>query len=190
MDMSKNNQIIASLSIFLAVFFVFDLLFHFILVPFDQLTFSVMNLKGDIDFTNIGFFNLFLRGVSLFGIIFHAQYRRYYYGVGLFLIAVTTTYLMVDSLWVFWNYLSLYGYWFLTLMITILLMIRVFNPSLLPSLQTWLFYGSWISMVIIALVYIDIMGLNWPREFVYAYFQRIFFEGLYFVVGYYVLKKD
>jgi hypothetical protein len=97
---------------------------------------------------------------------------------------------MVDSLWVFWNYLSLYGYWFLTLMITILLMIRVFNPSLLPSLQTRLLYGSWISMVIIALVYIDIMGLNWPREFVYAYFQRIFFEGLYFVVGYYVLKKD
>lgn len=188
--MKKNQQIILGLSLLLSFFFVLDIGLHFILVPLEQLSFSVYNPKGDIDFINLGFINMLLRGVSFFGIVLNRRYRRYYYGVGLLLIAATTLYLMIDSLWVFWNYLSLYGYWLLTLVLTILLGIRIFKPRFLKSYEVYLLAAGWVSMGIIALVYIDIMGLDWPCEFVYAYLQRIVFEGLFFVLGVYVLQKE
>lgn len=188
--MNKNQQIILGLAILLSFFFVLDIGLHFILVPLEQLKFTVYNPKGDIDFINLGFINMLLRGISFLGIVLNRRYRRYYYGVGLLLIASTTVYLMIDSLWVFWNYLSLYGYWLFTLVLTILLGIRIFKSHFLKSYDVYLLIAGWLSMGIIALVYIDIMGFDWPREFVYAYLQRIVFEGLFFVLGVYVLQKE
>ena len=188
--MNKKQQIILGLAVLLSFFFVLDIGLHFILVPLEQLRFSVYNPKGDIDFINLGFINMLLRGVSFLGIVLNRRYRRYYYGVGLLLIASTTVYLMIDSLWVFWNYLSLYGYWLFTLILTILLGVRIFKPHFLKGFDVYLLKAGWVSMGIIALVYIDIMGMDWPREFVYAYVQRIVFEGLFFVLGAYVLQKE
>jgi hypothetical protein len=188
--MNKNQQIILGLALLLSIFFVLDLTLHFVLVPIEQLNFSLYNPKGDIDFTNLGFINMVLRGVSFIGIVVNQRYRRFFYGVGLALIASTTVYLMVDSLWVFWNYLSLYGYWFFTLFLTILLTIGMFKPKHLKSYDSYLLLAGWVSMGIIALVYMDIMGFDWPREFVYAYVQRIVFEGLFFVLGVYLLRKE
>jgi hypothetical protein len=186
----KQNKLISILSIFIFMFFLADVGLHFLIVPIDSLTFSVMNWKGDIDFVNIGAINILLRLLSLGGIVFFSSYRRPAYVIGLVLSLVTTVYLMVDSLWVFWNYLSLYGYWFWTLLLMIALFLAVWKPQWIRPYVKHLRIASWASMVIIALVYIDIMGFDWPYEFVYAYFQRIVFEGLYFVLGFYLLFQE
>jgi hypothetical protein len=89
---------------------------------------------------------------------------------------------MIDSWWVFENYVLLYGYWTLILIsmgvVTWLIQTKRISTTSLK-------YVAVVSVLLsffIVLVYVEIMGWEWPREFVYAFFQRVLYEPMFIVL--------
>lgn len=181
---SKLISLQQYLALFIFIVFIFDTLFHFVLVPIDQLEFTWISFKGDIDFTNIGFFNLVIR-LMIYGLLtFKPQWIAKYLPLNLFVVALPTLYLMVDSWWVFENYLLLYAYWFMILILMVYLTFIILRKQLNHNRLNILFFSSLFLSLFIVLVYVEIMGWSWPREFVYAFFQRVIYEpGFICLIG-------
>ncbi|MFZ9139148.1 MAG: hypothetical protein ACO207_01700 [Bacilli bacterium] len=184
MNKTKLKSLHLYLALFIFVVFIFDTLFHFVLVPFEQLEFTWISFKGDIDFTNIGIFNIVIR-LAIYGLLaFKPLWVGKYLPLTLLVIALPTLYLMVDSWWVFENYLLLYGYWFLVLILIVYLTFIIQRKQLNAKRLNIVFLSSLFLSFFIVLVYVEIMGWSWPREFVYAFFQRVIYEpGFIFLVG-------
>ena len=184
MDKLKLKSLQKYSALFILIVFIFDTLFHFVLVPIDQLEFSWINFKGDIDFTNIGLLNIVIR-LTIYGLLaFKPKWIATYLPLTLFVIALPTLYLMVDSWWVFENYLLLYAYWFMILILMVYLTFIILRKQLNAKRLNIVFLSSLFLSFFIVLVYVEIMGWNWPREFVYAFFQRFIYEPSFiFLVG-------
>jgi hypothetical protein len=178
MTMKEKQHLLLfkGLAISLFIIFILDTLMHFVLVPWDTLNITWISFKGDIDFTTIGIINVIIR-LGLYGwLAFLPQIANKWLPLTLSVMIGTTLYLMVDSWWVFENYMLLYGYWFSLLVVSGWVVYARKKPTAQKSLiMNWISIGL---SVFIAIVYIDIMGLQWPREFVYAYFQRVVYEPL------------
>ena len=178
MTMKEKQHLLLfkGLAISLFIIFILDTLMHFVLVPWDTLNITWISFKGDIDFTTIGIINVIIR-LGLYGwLAFLPQIANKWLPLTLSVMIGTTLYLMVDSWWVFENYMLLYAYWFSLLIVSGWVVYARKKPTSQKSLiMNWISIGL---SVFIAIVYIDIMGLQWPREFVYAYFQRVVYEPL------------
>ncbi len=178
----SNFQRYLSLGIFFI--FIFDTLFHFILVPFNSLEFSFINPKGDIDFTNMGVLNILLR-LLIYGLLaFQPNLIKKWLPLSFLIVILPTLYLIVDSWWVFENYLLLYGYWTFLLIfmgvVTYLIQTKRMEVAILKYVAILSVFLS----LFIVLVYVEIMGWEWPREFVYAFFQRVVYEPLFVLLVY------
>lgn len=178
MTMKEKQHLLLfkGLAISLFIIFILDTLMHFVLVPWDTLNITWISFKGDIDFTTIGIINVIIR-LGLYGwLAFLPQIANKWLPLTLSVMIGTTLYLMVDSWWVFENYMLLYAYWFSLLIVSGWVVYARKKPTSQKSIiMNWISIGL---SVFIAIVYIDIMGLQWPREFVYAYFQRVVYEPL------------
>jgi hypothetical protein len=184
MHVNKLNAFQRYLSLAIFFIFIFDTVFHFILVPFASLEFSWINPKGDIDFINIGVINILLR-LIIYGVLaFIPKVFRKWLPFTFLIVVLPTLYLMIDSWWVFENYLLLYGYWTLILIlmgvVTYLIQSKRFHTR---SLQYVAIASIFLSFFIV-LVYVEIMGWEWPREFVYAFFQRVVYEPMFILLVY------
>ena len=180
----KKKEIFQGIALFLLLIFIFDTLFHFLIVPFDQLTFVWISLKGDIDFTTIGAVNILAR-LFIYGLMVFALPRFVKLSIpSLLLVVIPTIYLMIDSWWVFENYLFLYGYWSLLLLVIGFIIWMIFKKVYQP-VTLRIIAGFSIGLgVLIGLVYVDIMGWEWPYEFVYSFFQRLVYESLFIFLVY------
>jgi hypothetical protein len=176
MKEKQHLLLFKGLAISLFIIFILDTLMHFVLVPWDTLNITWISFKGDIDFTTIGIINVIIR-LGLYGwLAFLPQIANKWLPLTLSVMIGTTLYLMVDSWWVFENYMLLYAYWFSLLIVSGWVVYARKKPTSQKSIiMNWISIGL---SVFIAIVYIDIMGLQWPREFVYAYFQRVVYEPL------------
>lgn len=184
MHVNKLNAFQRYLSLAIFFIFIFDTVFHFILVPFASLEFSWINPKGDIDFINIGVINILLR-LIIYGVLaFIPKVFRKWLPFTFLIVVLPTLYLMIDSWWVFENYLLLYGYWTLILIlmgvVTYLIQTKRIHTR---SLQYVAIASIFLSFFIV-LVYVEIMGWEWPREFVYAFFQRVVYEPMFILLVY------
>lgn len=181
----KKNKIQPNILAFsILVIFILDSLLHFLIIPFEDLTITWISWKGDIDFTTIGVFNIALRLLAYFFLAFYPKKVARLLPLLLLTYAIPTLYLMVDSWWVFENYVFLYGYWLALLLVSIGLTIGYYQGFLkLISLSQslWITFGLALTIM---LVYVDIMGWIWPYEFVYAFFQRVIYEPLFLWVIY------
>jgi len=171
------------------VIFILDTILHFVIIPFEQLTFSLISFKGDIDFINIGILNVALRLIAYASLAFTPQKLGRFLPVTLLTYFIPTLYLIVDSWWVFENYIFLYGYWFVLVMLTIGFTVLLFIGKLQIIKPIYAVGISFGLGLMIFLVYVDIMGLDWPYEFVYAFFQRIIYEPVFLFVVYLTAKQ-
>ena len=176
MTHTKIASIYRGVSLSLFVIFILDTLMHFVLVPLDQLTITWISFKGDIDFPTIGIINVFVR-LGLYGWLAFFPHRfKQWIPLTLSIMIGTTLYLMVDSWWVFENYVLLYGYWFFLLGGSVLVIYLRQKPNM--KRLNWIHALTLFLTLFIAVVYIEIMGWSWPREFIYAYFQRVLYEPI------------
>jgi hypothetical protein len=170
------------LAMVIFIVFILDTVFHFIIVPIASLEFSWINLKGDIDFTNMGFVNITLRLIIYGFLAFQPHRLRKWLPFTFLIVVLPTLYLMIDSWWVFENYVLLYGYWTLILIsmgvVTWLIQTKRISTT---SLKYVAVVNVLLSFFIV-LVYVEIMGWEWPREFVYAFFQRVLYEPMFIVL--------
>lgn len=184
MHSSKLSFIQRYLSLAIFFIFIFDTVFHFILVPFASLEFSWINPKGDIDFTNIGVINILFR-LIIYGLFaFNPHFLRKWLPFTFLMVALPTLYLMVDSWWVFENYLLLYGYWSFILILMGVVTFLIQTKRIHVALLKFVAIASVFLSIFIILVYVEIMGWEWPREFVYAFFQRVVYEPMFIFLVY------
>ena len=107
----KKKEIFQGFALFLLIIFLFDTILHFFILPWNQLTFVWISWKGDIDFMTMGVINIFAR-LLIYGLMLFSLPRFVKVSIpSLLLVIIPTVYLMIDSWWVFENYLFLYGYW-------------------------------------------------------------------------------
>lgn len=170
------TSIYRGVAISLFVIFIFDTMMHFVLVPWDQLTITWISLKGDIDFPTMGVINVLVR-LGLYGwLAFFPLRFKQWIPLTLSIMIGTTLYLIVDSWWVFENYMLLYGYWFFLIVGSVVVIYLRQKPTMKEL--NWIHGLTLFLTIFIAVVYIDIMGWSWPREFIYAYFQRVLYEPI------------
>ena len=180
-----KKETFQGLALFLFIIFIFDTLLHFLIIPWGQLTFVWISFKGDIDFTTIGLINLFAR-FFIYGLMVFSLPRFVKVSIpSLLIVIIPTIYLMIDSWWVFENYLFLYGYWSVLLLVVgfliWLIVKKIYQPKFLIIVAS-LSLGLGL---LIGLVYVDIMGWDWPYEFVYSFFQRLVYESLFIFLVYF-----
>jgi hypothetical protein len=179
-----KKETFQGLALFLLLIFVFDTLLHFLIIPWDQLTFVWISFKGDIDFTTIGWLNLIVR-FFIYGLMVFSLPRFVKVSLpSLLIVIIPTIYLMIDSWWVFENYVFLYGYWSALLLVLGLLIWLIVKKIYQPK---FLIIMAGLSLglgLLIGLVYVDIMGWDWPYEFVYSFFQRLVYESLFIFLVY------
>lgn len=184
MHVNKLNAFQRYLSLAIFFIFIFDTVFHFILVPFASLEFSWINPKGDIDFINIGVINILLR-LIIYGVLaFIPKVFRKWLPFTFLIVVLPTLYLMIDSWWVFENYLLLYGYWTLILISMGVVTWLVQTKRISTTSLKYVAIVSVLLSFFIVLVYVEIMGWEWPREFVYAFFQRVLYEPMFILLVY------
>lgn len=184
MHVNKISAFQRYLSLAIFFIFIFDTVFHFILVPFASLEFSWINPKGDIDFINIGFINILLR-LMIYGLLaFKPNVLRKWLPFTFLIVVLPTLYLMIDSWWVFENYLLLYGYWTLILISMGVVTWLVQTKRISTTSLKYVAIVSVLLSFFIVLVYVEIMGWEWPREFVYAFFQRVLYEPMFILLVY------
>lgn len=182
MHVNKLNAFQRYLSLAIFFIFIFDTVFHFILVPFASLEFSWINPKGDIDFINIGVINILLR-LIIYGVLaFIPKVFRKWLPFTFLIVVLPTLYLMIDSWWVFENYLLLYGYWTLILILMGVVTYLIQSKRIHTRSLQYVAIASIFLSFFIVLVYVEIMGWEWPREFVYAFFQRVLYEPMFIVL--------
>jgi hypothetical protein len=184
MQVNKLNAFHRYLSLAIFFIFIFDTVFHFILVPFASLEFSWINPKGDIDFINIGVINILLR-LIIYGVLaFIPKVFRKWLPFTFLIVVLPTLYLMIDSWWVFENYLLLYGYWTLILILMGVVTYLIQSKRIHTRSLQYVAIASIFLSFFIVLVYVEIMGWEWPREFVYAFFQRVVYEPMFILLVY------
>ena len=184
MHVNKLNAFQRYLSLAIFFIFIFDTVFHFILVPFTSLEFSWINPKGDIDFINIGVINILLR-LIIYGVLaFIPKVFRKWLPFTFLIVVLPTLYLMIDSWWVFENYLLLYGYWTLILILIGVVTYLIQSKRIHTRSLQYVAIASIFLSFFIVLVYVEIMGWEWPREFVYAFFQRVVYEPMFILLVY------
>lgn len=184
MPLKETVQFQRYLAMVMLIVFILDTMFHFIIVPMASLEFSWINLKGDIDFTNIGLINIILR-LMIYGLLaFKPNVFRKWLPFTFLIVVLPTLYLMIDSWWVFENYLLLYGYWTLILISMGVVTWLVQTKRISTTSLKYVAIVSVLLSFFIVLVYVEIMGWEWPREFVYAFFQRVLYEPMFILLVY------
>ncbi len=180
----KKKEIFQGFALFLLIIFLFDTILHFFILPWNQLTFVWISWKGDIDFMTMGVINIFAR-LLIYGLMLFSLPRFVKVSIpSLLLVIIPTVYLMIDSWWVFENYLFLYGYWSSLLLVIGLIIWAVVKKVYHPRMLMIIAGLSLVLGMLIGLVYVDIMGWNWPYEFVYSFFQRLVYESLFIFLVY------
>ena len=180
----KKKEIFQGFALFLLIIFLFDTILHFFILPWNQLTFVWISWKGDIDFMTMGVINIFAR-LLIYGLMLFSLRRFVKVSIpSLLLVIIPTVYLMIDSWWVFENYLFLYGYWSSLLLVIGLIIWAVVKKVYHPRMLMMIAGLSLVLGMLIGLVYVDIMGWNWPYEFVYSFFQRLVYESLFIFLVY------
>ncbi len=180
----KKKEIFQGFALFLLIIFLFDTILHFFILPWNQLTFVWISWKGDIDFMTMGVINIFAR-LLIYGLMLFSLPRFVKVSIpSLLLVIIPTVYLMIDSWWVFENYLFLYGYWSSLLLVIGLIIWAVVKKVYHPRMLMMIAGLSLVLGMLIGLVYVDIMGWNWPYEFVYSFFQRLVYESLFIFLVY------
>ena len=180
----KKKEIFQGFALFLLIIFLFDTILHFFILPWNQLTFVWISWKGDIDFMTMGVINIFAR-LLIYGLMLFSLPRFVKVSIpSLLLVIIPTVYLMIDSWWVFENYLFLYGYWSSLLLVIGLIIWAVVKKVYHPRMMMMIAGLSLVLGMLIGLVYVDIMGWNWPYEFVYSFFQRLVYESLFIFLVY------
>lgn len=170
------------LSYTLLIGFVLDTWLHFVILPFDTIEWSWFSWKGDIDFTHIGIINVLLR-LSLYAYFaLSPKHNAWMLRASLLTVVVPTVFLVIDSWWVVMNYLSLYAYWFYILALVIAMLTFSFIPKYLMIWKRQLIALSLLCIPFIGMVYFDIMGLDWPVEFIYSFAQHVLYEALFLIV--------
>lgn len=184
MPLKETVQFQRYLAMVMLIVFILDTMFHFIIVPMASLEFSWINLKGDIDFTNMGLINIILR-LMIYGLLaFKPNVLRKWLPFTFLIVVLPTLYLMIDSWWVFENYLLLYGYWTLILISMGVVTWLVQTKRISTTSLKYVAIVSVLLSFFIVLVYVEIMGWEWPREFVYAFFQRVLYEPMFILLVY------
>ena len=180
----KKKEIFQGFALFLLIIFLFDTILHFFILPWNQLNFVWISWKGDIDFMTMGVINIFAR-LLIYGLMLFSLPRFVKVSIpSLLLVIIPTVYLMIDSWWVFENYLFLYGYWSSLLLVIGLIIWAVVKKVYHPRMLMMIAGLSLVLGMFIGLVYVDIMGWNWPYEFVYSFFQRLVYESLFIFLVY------
>lgn len=180
----KKKEIFQGFALFLLIIFLFDTILHFFILPWNQLTFVWISWKGGIDFMTMGVINIFAR-LLIYGLMLFSLRRFVKVSIpSLLLVIIPTVYLMIDSWWVFENYLFLYGYWSSLLLVIGLIIWAVVKKVYHPRMLMMIAGLSLVLGMLIGLVYVDIMGWNWPYEFVYSFFQRLVYESLFIFLVY------
>ena len=180
----KKKEIFQGFALFLLIIFLFDTILHFFILPWNQLNFVWISWKGDIDFMTMGVINIFAR-LLIYGLMLFSLPRFVKVSIpSLLLVIIPTVYLMIDSWWVFENYLFLYGYWSSLLLVIGLIIWAVVKKVYHPRMLMMIAGLSLVLGMLIGLVYVDIMGWNWPYEFVYSFFQRLVYESLFIFLVY------
>lgn len=172
------------LAMVIFIVFILDTVFHFIIVPIASLEFSWINLKGDIDFTKMGFVNITLRLIIYGFLAFQPHRLRKWLPFTFLIVVLPTLYLMIDSWWVFENYLLLYGYWTLILILMGVVTYLIQSKRIHTRSLQYVAIASIFLSFFIVLVYVEIMGWEWPREFVYAFLQRVVYEPMFIILVY------
>lgn len=184
MSMKNKLNVSSVMALVILIVFILDTILHFVIVPLEELTISWISLKGDIDFIHIGVINILVRVLIYGSLAFIPKKVGRWLPLSLLTYLLPTLYLMVDSWWVFENYVLLYGYWFALVLISIVFSIFFYQKHLLKIHSKIPLLVSLGLGFMILIVYIDIMGLNWPYEFVYAFIQRIIYEPFFLFVVY------
>jgi hypothetical protein len=177
--MSNRSQFTLGFSILLIMFFFLDLYVHVLLVPSESLVIRLISFRGDIAFNTLGLVNILLRFLLLVSFFFQHKVTTLTKLSYLALHTLILLFLMVNTFDLFFQYVSLYGYWMVQLLSMILFAFFILSNkaiSFKSSLWPLLF------IPLIALVYFDIMGVRWPLPFVYSFIQHAFFEGILFVI--------